>query len=66
MESKSIFYQVVKQPKVQGQSPSQPELYVVEDAELSHFLHENLRPECVLIFSELPARNLYTLANNED
>lgn len=66
MEVKSIYYQVVKQPKVQGQNPTQPELYVVENGELEHFLHENLRPDCVLIFSEMPTRNLYTLANYED
>lgn len=59
------YFQVVKQPKQQDQQRI-PEIYIVEDAEINHFIHENLRSDCVLVFSEFPARNLYTLANNED
>ncbi|WGL30867.1 hypothetical protein [Dipodfec virus UOA04_Rod_446] len=61
-----MYFQVVKQPKTQGQTPAQPEVYVVEEGELMHFLHENLRPDVVLVFTEFPERNLYTLSNDKD
>lgn len=60
-----MFYQVLKQQKqpVQG---AQPELYIVEAGELTHFLHEQSSNESVLVFSEIPSRNLYLLSKDDD
>lgn len=59
-----VYYQVAKQSKTNREA--QAELFVVEDEELQHFLHEQLSQDSVLIFSEMPARNIYTLANDID
>lgn len=60
-----VYYKVAKHLKGVEQK-QEPELFIVEDAELSHFLHEQDSSHCVLIVDEIPARNLYLLANNED
>lgn len=60
-----MYYQVLEQSKGQDQS-KQPSVYIVEDVELMHFIHDNLRSDNVLIFSEFPARNLYTESNIQD
>lgn len=60
-----IFYKVAKQSKSQEQG-RQPELFLVEDSELSHFLHEQMDQNSVLVFDEMPIRNLYTEVNQED
>lgn len=45
-----------------------PEVYVVEEAELLHFLHENAKPNSnsVLLFDVFPEENLYLLSNDKD
>lgn len=59
-----MYYQVAKQ--VQGAKDAAPELFIVEDGELNHFLHENMRAGVVLLFTEFPDKNLYTLSNDKD
>lgn len=59
------YYQVLEQPSVE-KPVSTPQVYVVEDEELLHFLHENMRSDNVLIFRDFPERNLYTLSNTAD
>ena len=64
-----MLFKVLKHPKVQDpQRPVDPEIYVVEEAELLHFLHENARPgsNCVLVFDTFPEGNLYLLSNDKD
>ena len=40
-----MLFKVLKHPKTQDpQRPMEPEIYVVEEAELLHFLHENAKP----------------------
>lgn len=63
MKSKT-YYQVAKQSKTNREA--QPEMFVVEDEELTHFLHEQLTSDSVLVFTEMPARNIYTIANDVD
>lgn len=60
-----MYYQVLKQDKqaVQG---AQPELFIVAQDNLKHFLHEQLTQNVVLIFSAFPDRNLYTEENGSD
>jgi hypothetical protein len=50
------------------QRPAEPVVYVVEEAELLHFLHENLKPSSgnVLVFDSFPEENLYLLSNDKD
>lgn len=59
------YYQVLEQSG-SDQSVKAPQVYVVEDGELLHFLHENMRSDNVLVFRDFPERNLYTLSNTED
>lgn len=59
-----MFYKVLKQQK-EAQNV-QPELFIVEDAELMHFLHEQQSDNSVLIFDEMSDRNLYLVTNNND
>jgi hypothetical protein len=48
--------------------PSEPVIYVVEEGEIEHFLHENLKPGSgnVLIFDRMPEENLYLFSNDKD
>lgn len=58
------YYQVAKQDvTAQG---AKPEIYVVAENNINHFLHEQLSANSVLIFSEFPERNLYTDENQAD
>jgi len=52
----------------QHERPMEPEIYVVEEAELLHFLHENAKPgsNSVLVFDVFPEENLYLLSNDKD
>lgn len=59
-----MYYKVLRQSK--DAQNAQPELFIVEDAELQHFLHEQKSDNSVLIFDEIDARNLYLLSNSED
>lgn len=59
-----MYYKVLKQAKDAQNVPA--ELFIVEDAELQHFLHEQKSENSVLIFDEIDARNLYLLSNSED
>lgn len=59
-----MFYLVAKQVK-EAQNV-QPEMFVVESAELEHFIHENLTDKTVLVFSVLPAKNAYLISNDKD
>lgn len=62
---KKEYFIVSKQAK---DGKGAPEVFVVEMAELSHFLHENLKEgsEDVLVFDNFPASRLYTIENHED
>lgn len=59
-----MYYKVLKQNKAEQNVPA--ELFIVEDAELQHFLHEQKSDNSVLIFDEIDARNLYLLSNDKD
>lgn len=50
------------------QRPSEPVVYVVEDSEILHFLHENLKPSSgnVIVFDSFPEENLYLVSNDKD
>lgn len=64
-----MLYKVLKQNKVQDpQRPAEPVIFVVEESELMHFLHENLKPSSgvVLLFDTFPDENLYLLSNDKD
>ena len=55
-----MLFKVLKHPKTQDpQRPMEPEIYVVEEAELLHFLHENAKPgsNSVLVFDVFPEEN---------
>lgn len=60
-----MYYQVLKQDKQAAQG-AQPELFIVAQDNLEHFLHEQLTQNVVLIFSSFPERNLYTEENDAD
>lgn len=63
-----MFFKVLKTLKHQpanGQA-SEPEIFIVEESELTHFLHEQLSPTHVLVFDRMESRNMYTLVNTED
>lgn len=46
-----MYYKVLKQVKpAPGQQPGEPELFIVEQGELEHFLHEQESPTAVLVF----------------
>ena len=55
----------MKQQPANGQQ-AEPEIFIVEECELTHFLHEQLSPNCVLVFDRMESRNMYTLVNTED
>lgn len=64
-----MFFKVAKHRKAQNPNEQvEPELFIVEEAELPHFLHENLKPGSpdVLIFDSIPAQNLYLVSNDQD
>lgn len=62
-----MTYKVLKSPKQQpANGQVEPEFFIVEEEELTHFLHEQLSPTHVLIFDKIDARNMYTVANHED
>ena len=65
LKFKFMFYQVLKQAKQAAQG-AQPELFIVEAGELDHFLHEQSSNDFVLVFSEIPSRNLYLLSKDDD
>lgn len=60
-----VFFKVLKHPKGSKEGV-EPELFIVEKAELFHFLHEQDSTKCVLVFDEIPLRNLYLLSNDAD
>ena len=65
----SMLFKVLKHAKNNDpQRPVEPVVYVVEEAELLHFLHENLKPSSgnVLVFDSFPEENLYLLSNDKD
>ena len=65
----AMLFKVLKHSKPQDpQRPMEPEIYVVEEGELMHFLHENLKPgsNSVLVFDNFPEGNLYLLSNDKD
>lgn len=69
LKQTDMLFKVLKHPKTQDpQHPMDPEVYVVEEAELLHFLHENARPNSnsVLLFDVFPEENLYLLSNDKD
>lgn len=61
-----MYLLVSKQPKQAIEGKFEPETFVVEEAELTHFLHEQSSPTHILVFTQLPDRNVYTTANTED
>lgn len=64
-----MLFKVAKHIKTQAPNrPTEPVIYVVEEEELLHFLHENLKPSSgnVLIFDTFPQENLYLLSNDKD
>jgi hypothetical protein len=64
-----MLFKVLKHAKNNDpQRPSEPVVYIVEEAELLHFLHENLKPSSgnVLVFDSFPEENLYLLSNDKD
>lgn len=63
-----MIFKVLKTPKQQPGNGQQvePEIFIVEEAEISHFLHEQLSPNFVLVFDRMEGRNMYTLQNFED
>lgn len=65
----TMLFKVLKHVKSNDpQRPVEPVVYIVEEAELLHFLHENLKPSSgnVLVFDSFPEENLYLLSNDED
>ena len=60
-----MLYLVQKQSK-QPKQGEMPDVYIVEDKELNHFLHEQSGPNHVLLFNDFPERNLYTVSNHKD
>ena len=65
----TMLFKVLKHAKNNDpQRPVEPVVYVVEEAELLHFLHENLKPSSgnVLVFDSFPEENLYLLSNDKD
>lgn len=60
-----MLFQVLKQFKNANQDVK-PALFVVEEGELTHFLHENTKDGAVLIFEKFPEENLYLLSNDKD
>lgn len=65
----TMLFKVLKHAKNNDpQRPSEPVVYIVEEAELLHFLHENLKPSSgnVLVFDSFPEENLYFLSNDKD
>lgn len=64
-----MLFKVLKHAKNNDpQRPVEPVVYIVEEAELLHFLHENLKPSSgnVLVFDSFPEENLYFLSNDKD
>lgn len=64
-----MLFKVAKHSKSNDpQRPQEPVIYVVEEGELLHFLHENLKPSSgnVLVFDSFPEENLYLLLNDKD
>lgn len=64
-----MLFKVLKHAKNNDpQRPAEPVVYVVEEAELLHFLHENLKPSSgnVLVFDSFPQENLYLVSNDKD
>ena len=64
-----MLFKVAKHSKSNDpQRPQEPVIYVVEEGELLHFLHENLKPSSgnVLVFDSFPEENLYLLSNDKD
>lgn len=64
-----MLFKVAKHSKSNDpQRPQEPVIYVVEESELLHFLHENLKPSSgnVLVFDSFPEENLYLLSNDKD
>jgi hypothetical protein len=65
----TMLFKVLKHAKNNDpQRPAEPVVYVVEEAELLHFLHENLKPSSgnVLVFDSFPEENLYLTSNDKD
>lgn len=65
----TMLFKVLKHAKSNDpQRPVEPVVYIVEEAELLHFLHENLKPSSgnVLVFDSFPEENLYLLSNDKD
>lgn len=65
----TMLFKVLKHAKNNDpQRPAEPVVYVVEEAELLHFLHENLKPSSgnVLVFDSFPEENLYLSSNDKD
>lgn len=65
----TMLFKVLKHAKNNDpQRPVEPVVYVVEEAELLHFLHENLKPSSgnVLVFDSFPVENLYLSSNDKD
>lgn len=65
----TMLFKVLKHAKNNDpQRPVEPVVYVVEEAELLHFLHENLKPSSgnVLVFDSFPQENLYLVSNDKD
>lgn len=65
----TMLFKVLKHAKNNDpQRPVEPVVYIVEEAELLHFLHENLKPSSgnVLVFDSFPEENLYLLSNDKD
>lgn len=65
----TMLFKVLKHAKNNDpQRPAEPVVYVVEEAELLHFLHENLKPSSgnVLVFDSFPQENLYLVSNDKD
>lgn len=62
-----MFFKVLKTPKQQPANQQvEPEIFIVEEEELLHFMHEQLSPSSVLVFDAMNTRNLYTVSNHED
>lgn len=65
----TMLFKVLKHAKNNDpQRPAEPVVYVVEEVELLHFLHENLKPSSgnVLVFDSFPEENLYLSSNDKD
>lgn len=64
-----MLFKVLKHAKNNDpQRQSEPVVYIVEEAEVLHFLHENLKLSSgnVLLFDSFPEENLYLLSNDKD